>query len=571
MGERTVSLLPGPQARERLGWLDTSVQLLVALILMGPVLMRASTHVPGRTGLADLPGTLNLHWLVHEVGLGGVTHTRMLMYPSTVDRVVIDGFPLDALLSWPFLAVFGWPAGFTVFIFASMVALGCATAWLGRCWWGDARAAAVAGAMAQLSPFLMRELIQGRPTQVLGAIFLPLALGFLLRGMTRDSPWDAAIGGAMVGLGALCYWYYGAFFAISAALLIGVGVLDGHKVVGTIWASTVGCLVVAGVPALYAFAGLSEMPGADVRATDTLQHGGEEISLVQLLELRDLTNGIRTDGVVSLQVLGLGLVVLVLWRAPVRRWLMPLIWIGVAALLAAGPLLAFPTGGTMPGPFALFAEIPGLRRMWWPDRALVMAVPALALLVGGGLVQLVDRIPLAPMRRWGAAITVAALLAWEAQWMVPSLPMASAWAGPTVRSAAIAEGSGPALILPLGGGKVQQDAQMLIDQIHHGRPLVNGPMPPDSEAAPAPFLDFVATPSMAQFVGCETDAGRDPAVSRAVAWAALGGHGIQDVYLDTELSKRLQVGASGYRACVELLLGPAESASGPYLVYRIPK
>jgi hypothetical protein len=76
---------------------------------------------------------------------------------------------------------------------------------------------------------------------------------------------------------------------------------------------------------------------------------------------------------------------------------------------------------------------------------------------------------------------------------------------------------------------------------------------------------------MAQFVGCETDAGRDPAVSRAVAWAALGGHGIQDVYLDTELSKRLQVGASGYRACVELLLGPAESASGPYLVYRIPK
>jgi len=211
----TRPLLPMPQARERLGWLPVAVQVLVALIVMGPVLMRAGTHVPGKHGLADLPGTLNMHWLVHEVGLMGITHNRMLMYPSTVDRVVIDGFPMDALLSWPFLAMFGWPAGFTIFMLVAMVALGCATAWLAQCWWGDARAAAVAGAMAQLSPYLMRELLQGRPTQVVGAIFLPLALGLILRGITRDSPKDAALGGAMVGLGALCYWYYGAFFVIA--------------------------------------------------------------------------------------------------------------------------------------------------------------------------------------------------------------------------------------------------------------------------------------------------------------------------------------------------------------------
>ena len=224
----------------------------------------------------------------------------------------------------------------------------------------------------------------------------------------------------------------------------------------------------------------------------------------------------------------------------------------------------------MPGPFGLFAEIPGLRRMWWPDRALVVAGPALALLVGGGLAVIADRVPMAPMRRWGSAVVGAALLAWEAQWMVPSLPLASAWAGPTVRSEAIAQGTGPALVLPMGGGKVQQDAQMLIDQIHHGRPLVNGPMPPDSTAAPKPFLDFVQTPTMAHFVGCEASAGLAPEVTRAQAWSALRAHGVRDIYLDTELGKRLVVGAQGYRSCVELLLGAAQSASGPYLVYRVP-
>ena len=111
---------------------------------------------------------------------------------------------------------------------------------------------------------------------------------------------------------------------------------------------------------------------------------------------------------------------------------------------------------------------------------------------------------------------------------------------------------------------------MLIDQIHHGRPLVNGPMPPDSTAAPQPFLDFVQTPTMAHFVECEVAAGRSPSVTRAQAWSALRAHGVRDVYLDTELGKRLVVGADGYRSCVEVLLGAAEAASGPYLVYRVP-
>ncbi len=563
-------LLPVPRAREGLSKMTVGLQVLAALVLMWPVLQRIQTHVPGKSGLADLPGTLNLHWLVHEVGISGVTHTRMLMYPSTVDRVVIDGFPLDALLSWPFLAIFGWPAGFTVFIAVAMVALGCATAWLAQCWWGDERAAFVAGVVAQASPFLTREMLQGRPTQLVGAIFLPLGIGLLLRSLTRGSARDAGLGGGAIGLGALCYWYYGAFFAIAVGLLLLVARLDGRPVLTTIWASTLGCLIVAGVPALYAFQGLGDMPGADIRSTDTLLHGGEQISLVQLLELRDLINGIRTDGVLALQCAVIVLVGVCLVRAPLRRWLLPLLWMGVALLLAAGPLLVFPTGGSMPGPFALFAEVPGLRRMWWPDRSLVIIGPAVALMAGGGVIWVADRFSDLRWRRWGLGAAVVGLILFEAQWVVASLPVPSAWAAPTVRSNALAEGTGPVLILPLGGGAVQQDAQMLIDQIHHGRPLVNGPMPPDSTAAPAAYLDFVGSIGMDHFVQCETAGGRVPEVTRAMAWTHFRQHGIREIYLDRELARKLVVGGETYRSCVQMLIGPASRVSDPYLIYVVP-
>ena len=50
---------------------------------------------------------MNYHWLVQTMGLSGASDSTMLMYPTIVDRIVIDGLPLDALVSAPLTAVFG--------------------------------------------------------------------------------------------------------------------------------------------------------------------------------------------------------------------------------------------------------------------------------------------------------------------------------------------------------------------------------------------------------------------------------------------------------------------------------
>ena len=91
--------LPVPEPRVRLERISVAVQVVLATVLCAPALFNLGVAIPGRPGLADLPGTVNYHWLVQTMGLSGASGSTMLMYPTTVDRIVIDGFPLDALVS----------------------------------------------------------------------------------------------------------------------------------------------------------------------------------------------------------------------------------------------------------------------------------------------------------------------------------------------------------------------------------------------------------------------------------------------------------------------------------------
>ena len=207
-------LIPTPAPDPRLSWSTIAIQFGVALVLCAPALLHLGVALPGAPGMSDLPGTVNYHWLVSEVGLGGLFQSQQLMYPAMVDRIVLDGVPLDALASMPFTALFGWPGGFTVFCFACFLALGLAHALLARAWWGSPTAAAVAGVVAQCSPFLIQELTGGRLTQIFGAIFLPLTLYFLLSSMTRSCAKTGLLAGMCMGLGTLAYWYYGVFFGL---------------------------------------------------------------------------------------------------------------------------------------------------------------------------------------------------------------------------------------------------------------------------------------------------------------------------------------------------------------------
>jgi hypothetical protein len=549
----------------KLSPVTVAIQAVVSLVICAPALFHFGLALPGASGGADLPGTVNLHWLVAKDGLAGLTRSTALMYPAEIDRIVLDGFPLDGLISWPFTAVLGWPGGFTVFVALCLFSMGCASAWMAKIWWSSPVAAAVAGLVAQCNPFLIREIADGRVTQLFGAIFLPLTLVFLWRCIKSTSPKHAVIAGLMMGLGTLAYWYYGVFFVLSGLLMLALARPLSLNIWGTV--SIVGLAVVAVVawPIAHTISSLNDVPGMATAWGDLVVHGGHQVSLTQILEHRDLGSSVVAGRVVAAQVLVLVLMVVGVASSERHQWIFPL-FLGIMALLfAAGPNVSILGLFELPGPFRLFQSAPFLRRLWWPDRALVMLVPAVSLLVGGGGAALAARYRGIGDLKLSLGLCVVLLA--EAFVVIPGLPMPTTWGGGTQASAVLSRGTGPVLILPMGSGSQQPDTRMLIDQVHHGRALVNGPMTPGVSAAPAVFSLFGQTPGMAALIACETTT----SIPRSSPdYSAMSDVGINTVYLELSRAEAMPMGVSRYTDCVTALLGLPVSEEGPFQVYAVP-
>jgi len=558
------NLLPPWTQTQRLERWVVGIQIAVATLLLAPALVHPGNALPGKPGLADLPGTVNFHWLVHTHSFSELRQSSMLMYPSQMDRLLLDGMPLDALASWPFVAALGWPAGFTVFQWASFVALGVASAWLARGWWGHAGAAAIAGVVAQTQPYLIRELINGRPTQVFGAIFLPICIGFTLRALNQKRTQDALLAGFSWGLGTLAYWYYGAFFGLCVAgLFIAAGLqrtLNGSTILGMLG----GLLAVVTVPLLYVLNAETKIPGQGSNWDAPVTHGSYTMALEQIIEHRDLGMNIGTDRVMALQILVAGLIVLALMRMHRRTWVVPLGWLVTAILFAMGPTLG-PLG--IPGPFALFELTELTARMWWPDRALVMAGPAIALLAAGGATYALDQWAPDTRHRWTGLITAAVLI--EAFIVIPGLPLPVSWGAASPQSQILAQGDGPVLILPIGSGESQPDARMLLDQVNHGRPLINGPMPYSSSTAPPSYRKRVQSVALAPFLVCESNPTSSKIPTPNEIITALRALGLSEVYLDTTLARRFMRDAGAYQKCVEKILETDGETRDPFVIFDL--
>lgn len=544
-----------------------AVQFAVAAVVLGPALVHLGVALPGQAGLADLPGTVNFHWLIQTHGVGAATESSMMMHPSTLNRIVLDGIPLDALASWPLTAALGWPTGFTVFVWLSFAALGTATAWLSRMWWGSSIAAAAAGVVAQTHPFLVRELVYGRPTQVFGAIFLPLALGLMLRRLAdSERRYSGLFAGVAWGLGTLSYWFYGAYFGVGLLVLLATaGWTRLESAVRAGLEALVGLGLVVIGPLLMIVGAAEALPGQGLGLDSMVTHGDHELSLRQLIEFRDLGASIAAERVLAAQLVVAGLAMLAIRSTPRHRWLAPVIWLLAAMAFAAGPAVNLPGGLDLPGPFLLFDATDLTRRNWWPDRALVLAVPAVALMVGGGARALIER--LQPNRPTVMAIGVCGLLTAEAFLAIPGLPLKTTWGAETPKTLQLAAGSGPTLVLPLGTNGDQPDARMMIDQIHHGRALVNGPMPYTSSTAPAAYASNVASTALAALVACETNPAFHRGAATSGTWAALGDWGVTEVFLDPVLASRMNVGGARYQQCIEAVLGPT-TGGDPLLVFQ---
>lgn len=566
--------------------------LLCAWLLLLPASATPWKHIPGDLQSPEFGQMVNIHWLVHSQGLLDASQSHMLGYPVEADRLA-TGLHLNTLASWPLVKALGWPTGFTLFIILILWAAGVSMAWLACQWWRSPGAALLSGVAYQASGVLSLELYKGCDNNVFGAIFVPLALGLMARALVTARLRDALLAGVMTGLAALSYWYLGLFLALGLAILILYAFLERRLNWLALFLTLVGLLLVAGIPLIRSLDALAAVPGVGVGKWGVVAFGRYSGILVQwIVEKNSLFSADISTALLSIRPFLLALIVLGLMTRTSRRWAAPLAWILLATLLAMGPWVQLSGGLYLATPQMSLMDNTVIQRLWWPYRAMLLAAPALALLAGGGVARLESTLRSLPgtsgslwsrrkqadkdpnARRWAhklrplVAPVLSVMILAEAFVALPQLPLPAVAGEPSEAALALAKDEGPALVLPLGGGPLRKGKPMLLDQIHHQRPLLNTLFFPHQTMATEAFRKSPAWLALEYFGRCELNAEIPYLEMPSKGLAGLKQAGLKTVYVEERaLGKKKR--RLDYLICVEQMLGKHQKRVPPYLVYAI--
>lgn len=513
----------------------------------------------------DVGHTASFAWWVHRDGLLSLGASARLAWPARLDRLALSGFPLDLLTVRPFYALLGPIAGLNAWTITLFWSLGAAVAWLAARWWRAAAAGLAAGLVAMTSSVMVWEVVDGRPNGVFSTVFLVLGLGLLADALLTQRSRTALGAGLCFGVCALAWWFGGVLVAFGALVLIALTRAERRPVLRVLFdvAGPAALLVVA--PLAYQVLRLDQQPGVSYSPWTVIQHGNTELLLADLVERRALSWSDIGAGHIAARPLVLGLALAGALVGPGRRRAAPLAWLGIGLALVTGPWWGQWGDTPIPGPFLFLLELPLVGRWWWPDRAWFLAVPALALFVGGAVARLGAR---APALAWATG----AILFAEALVQTPTLPVPTWDARPSPLARALAtQGDAPVLVLPSPAGVLRLDTRTLYDQVHHGRPLVNGPLHPFADNAPAPWRSLAQEPALKHLFACETTdpptdlGGSSPESLRA----SLRLFGLGEVIVDPRSFANPQGRPNGYRDCIEALLGDPDTLWGSHLVYTL--
>ena len=366
------------------------------------------THAFVGTEYVDAYGTQWFYDFVDRALTSGTDpgRTNLLFFPWGKDIFDDTGTNvLDAALAIPFRRLFGPVVGYNVFVLGLTLLSGLA-AWplLGEATTDrPTRALGVLACIA--SPYVMGEIVEGRPTQSILA--LPtLFLGAVLVTGRRPGWWPPVAAGVLLAACGWQYWYY-AFFGGMVALAHGlaravrpppgsggsVAILARHAAMAAIS---------LGLTAPYAarlarggedgdpVPGFLDVDKWSWTATDTITVEGIRIGLVVWQPLRWRAGVYLVDeGTGAEKFLThlafaplLFLPVLAVWvirPGRVDRWPM-LAMFAMIATLAAGPAIVVGSWVVPNVPYIELVQwLPFLRRLWWPARAFAFAAPLLAL------------------------------------------------------------------------------------------------------------------------------------------------------------------------------------------------
>lgn len=475
---------PAPRRSGPPRWLEAAVLLLVSLGAVSSALLTQG-HIIGDG--VDLYGTFWFYWWMGEVLTEGQSagFTDVMFHPLGKDIFAHTGSNyLDALASWPFQKVFGFPRyqpwfvavllGLNALCFRPLAreVLGARDpgAPVGRR--GLSWAAFVATVLWTTNPYTLFELMTGRLTQAV-LWFLPLGVVWFLR-IGRDPAWRGLraplLAGLFTALQAWTYWFMGFFMAFGFAWLALVALVRGATPRGRLvagWAvSAAACLAAVG-PGLWMMVGASgdgAVPGLSDAAAPLWEAvwqkppplgNNVEATLhgAYLMETRG-------QPMLGHLTWGGGLLLFALFGRQRWRWLGLAVVLGVLSL---GAVLPLGPGRdiVLPHYMLLYHVLPFFDRLWFPYRMLVMVFLALSLGIG----TVVARATRGPARRapWALAMGLLALnlaeqhrhLAWPLLHRDLSPPPVYTWIG---------DQGGALIELPIGLARISIAWQAVHEQ-----------------------------------------------------------------------------------------------------------
>jgi hypothetical protein len=173
----------------------------------------------------DLYGTIWFYeWISDSVlNVRSPSHSELFFYPYGKDIFGHTGNNfVDAFLAIPFVLIFGFPTYQPVFYAAILIVNALAFRKLAAQLFSTFHARIGTTLLFLICPYVLSELIQGRPTQALLA-FSVLSIHHFIRMNDRGSRTDAVLSGIFAALQGWTYWYGGYFLGF---VLVGIAVSE---------------------------------------------------------------------------------------------------------------------------------------------------------------------------------------------------------------------------------------------------------------------------------------------------------------------------------------------------------
>jgi hypothetical protein len=579
--------------------------LLVGAVL-GPALPRLHRHF---LGIAEVDhfGTQWFYWFTERGLLEGesLLHTDLFYHPFGKDVLAHTGANvLDAILAMPLRLLLGPVLGYNLFVILGLAWSGWAFSRLARHFVQDRSSVAVASLLFALSPFVLYEAAEGRPTQaILGLI--PL---FLLQAWRAGSErgWRAPLlAGVLLAVLGYQYWYYAIFGGLVCAGLGAWRILRPPAEAGSRGAILGRYLTMAGVAIALAapvagpmllrteldaatVPGLLDVGAWSMSGVGPVTVEGHRIALLSWQPLLAKASYFmqEADGSQSLVghqhspslLLGLLLLAWLRWPGKLDRGGL-LCALAPALLISVGPMIAIGTTAVPSPLYILLAKSLGfMQRLWWPARAFAF-VDVLMFLMAAVLLERTAR--WGPWRH-GALLTGATALMAGSLLRAGLLPFPT-WDASIPAGYRCLEGGPEGSLIELPYGWTQAH---LYYQSAHGRPILGGMLERNPVFIPEEaraFLDdspFVSTLIRAAQSGAAEppgafEQGREETLDLSYRWVLLQRDAyftVNDHQADEEVRRLMRAQQTRLRKVernLEQLLGSPLYSDGRTLIYPV--